>query len=251
MKFRFKAFGLHLLGSTTVLALVLGGLYFGWYRWPGWYLTGVLKVAGVMAGVDIVLGPLMTLVIANPNKPRRGLARDISVIVAVQIAALIYGTTALWHGRPLYYAFSVNMLQMVQASDLDPAEIALARRQKSDFVPHWYSRPRWIWAPLPQDEKTNSQIVEAAITGGNDVIQMPRYFQPWAKGEPELRKQLSTVDKLGEFSLREKQILKQRMAQSGFATDQPVALPLMGRARALLVLFDPATVRIKAMIRAD
>ena len=41
MKLRFKAFGLHLLGSTVALSSILGALYFGWYRWPGWYLTDV------------------------------------------------------------------------------------------------------------------------------------------------------------------------------------------------------------------
>jgi len=35
MNFRFKAFALHLAGSATVIQLVLGALYLGWYRWPG------------------------------------------------------------------------------------------------------------------------------------------------------------------------------------------------------------------------
>src|ERR1700752_540233 len=98
MRFRFKAFGLHLLGSACALALVLGGLYVGWYRWPGWYLTGGLHVTAILAGVDLTLGPLITLIIANPNKPRRELVRDVGIIVAVQIVALGYGATTLWNG---------------------------------------------------------------------------------------------------------------------------------------------------------
>src|ERR1700704_779064 len=110
MKFRFKAFGLHLLGSASVLAFVLGGLYLGWYCWPGWYLTSVVHVAALMAAVDGTLGPLGTLMIASPKKPRRQLARDIAMIVAVQLAALVYGTITMWQGRPLYYTFSVDRL---------------------------------------------------------------------------------------------------------------------------------------------
>jgi len=30
MKFRLKAFGLHLLASASVLTLILGALYLGW-----------------------------------------------------------------------------------------------------------------------------------------------------------------------------------------------------------------------------
>ena len=47
MRFRVKAFSLHLTGSACVLILVLGALYFGWYRWPGWYLAQALHVAVV------------------------------------------------------------------------------------------------------------------------------------------------------------------------------------------------------------
>src|SRR5215469_13939349 len=122
MKFRLTAFGLHLLGSVSALILVLGSLYLGWYRWPGWYLSSVLHVVGIVVMVDLVLGPTLTLIVANPGKPRRELVRDISMIVTVQLAALIYGTVTLWGGRPLYYTFSVNSLELVQASDIDAAE---------------------------------------------------------------------------------------------------------------------------------
>src|SRR5271170_7421897 len=151
MRFRLTAFGLHLLGSACALSLVLGGLYLGWYHWPGWYLTAVTQILIIVGLVDLGLGPTLTLIIANPKKPRHVLARDIAIIAAVQLAALIYGATTLWHGRPLYYTFSANRLETVQASDLENEEIALARQQNPSFAPHWYSLPRWVWAPLPED----------------------------------------------------------------------------------------------------
>src|SRR5271168_4416921 len=104
MKFRFKAFSVHLISSATVLALILSGLYFGWYRWPGWYLSEVSKVVVVMIGVDLVLGPTLTFIIANKNKPRREFTRDVAIIVLIQLCALLYGSASLWIGRPLCYA---------------------------------------------------------------------------------------------------------------------------------------------------
>jgi hypothetical protein len=251
MKFRLKACGLHLASSASVLALVLGTLYFGWYRWPGWYLTGVVHVVPVMGGVDLALGPLLTLLIASPAKPRRTLARDIAVIVAVQLLALVYGTYALWHGRPLYYAFSVNQIQLVQASDLNPKEIQLGRQLNPNFTPHWYSLPRWIWAPLPADTETRDAIVTAAISGGDDVIQMPRYFKAWQQGTTELRKQLKAVADQQYFSKPDRQSLKQRLAHEGVAADGPVAIPLTGRDKPLLAVFDPITLHLKTIIAAD
>src|ERR1700688_5063423 len=105
MRFRLAALGLHLLASCFVLTVILGGLYLGWYHWPGWYLADVVRVTIVLAGVDLVAGPLLTFIIASPVKPRRVLARDSGVIVAVQLIALTYGAVSLWNGRPLYYAF--------------------------------------------------------------------------------------------------------------------------------------------------
>src|SRR5271156_1077524 len=117
MRFRLKALGLHLSASASALSLILGSLYLGWYYWPGWLLTDVTHVIVVMIGVDVVVGPLLTFVIAHPGKPRRELVRDVSIIVAVQLCALVYGTTSLWKGRPLYYAYSESVLQLVQAYD--------------------------------------------------------------------------------------------------------------------------------------
>ena len=131
MKFRLKCFGFHLLGSACMLTLLLGGLYYGWYQWPGWYLTGVFHVTAILGGVDVTLGPLVTLLIANPKKPRRELARDISIVAAVQLIALVYGAGVLWHGRPLYYTFTVNRLVYVQAWEIPADEMALAVRVSS------------------------------------------------------------------------------------------------------------------------
>lgn len=249
--FRLKAFGFHLLGSASVLLLVLGGLYLGWYRWPGWYLAGALHVALVMVCVDVVLGPLLTLIIANPRKPVRALMRDIAAIVVVQLAALVYGAGTLWHGRPLYYAFSVDRLQMVQASELGAKEIALAQKQNPGFTPRWYSLPRWTWAPLPDDPQTRDAILSAAVFGGDDVIDMPRFFKDWQQGLPELRKTLKPVDKLALFSRPQKERLRERMVQRGFAPDQPNAMFLTGRELPVLAVFDPKTLQIKAIIGAD
>jgi hypothetical protein len=250
MRFRLKAFGLHLLASTSALSLILGLLYLGWYRWPGWYLADAAHLILVMIGVDVVLGPLMTLIIARSTKPRRDLTRDIAMIVVVQLCALGYGSVSLWQGRPLYFAFSETVLQMVQAYDIDADEWAQGSRQNPDLAPHWYSLPRWIWAPLPKDSDERAKIVGAVIGGGNDVIDMPRYFKRWEQGLPDLRAQLKNVDAVAYFPKKEKESLKTRMRAAGLATDQMDAIPLTGRGHPLLAVLDPNSVKIIAIVKA-
>jgi hypothetical protein len=248
MHFRLKAFSLHLVSSAIVLTLILGCLYSGWYHWPGWYLTDVTAVVLVMVGVDVVLGPTLTLIIANKNKPRRELTRDIGIIVAVQLCALTYGSVQLWNGRPLYYVFSENSLSVVQAYDIDNQEADLGRRQNAAFAPHWYSLPRWAWVPLPPDPTKRQEIVSGAASGAA-VISMPRYYKSWEQGLPALRDQLIKPEDSKFFSGVEKKMLKQRMQAAGMATDQANSLPFTGRTRPLLAVFNRSSLKITGMFK--
>ena len=249
MRFRFKALSLHLLASGIALTLILGGLYLGWYRWPGWYLADVTEVVAVLIGVDLIVGPLLTCVIADPNKARRELVRDVAAIAAIQLFALAYGTWSLWNGRPLYYAFSEDVLQLVQAYDIDGEQLARARREHAEFLPHWYSLPRWIWAPLPADPAEHDRIVAAAISGGADVISMPQYYRPWESGIPSLKAQLKQLDEQKYLSGVDKKALQGRLQAEGFATDQANTLAFTGRGRPLLAVFDPTSAKILAIFK--
>jgi hypothetical protein len=244
MRYRLAAMGLHLLASGIALTVILGGLYLGWYRWPGWYLADVMQVTLVLAGVDLVAGPLLTFIIASPAKPRGVLMRDVAVIATVQLIALTYGTVSLWNGRPLYYAFSEDVLQLVQAYDIEEPELAIARKQNAPLLPHWYDLPRWIWAPLPQDSAEQNKIIASAVSGGSDVISMPRYYKPWDAALPALRMQLKKIDDLKYFSGNEKKLLKERVRAAGLAADRPNTMALTGRGRPLLAVWDPANLNI-------
>jgi hypothetical protein len=252
MKFRLSAFALHLFGSACALTLVLGGLWFGWYRWPGWYLTEVGHVVTIVLLVDIVLGPTLTLIVANPDKARRILARDVAVIVAVQLIALGYAAVTLWGGRPLYYPFSVNRLEIVQASDLNDDEIALAQRQNPALAPYWYSTPRWIWAPLPDDPKVVDKILGSAVFGGGqDIVDMPRYFKPWNQGLPQLRTTLKALSDITDLTKPERAHMRERMRALGLVPDQRNAIVMWGDIRRVLVIFDPDTMHIRAVLKVS
>jgi hypothetical protein len=240
MKYRLKALGWHFSASTCLLLLIVGTLYLGWYRWPGWYLASMLKVLPITVGVDAALGPFLTFIIANPGKPLRTLARDVSFIAIVQLVALVYGSITLWHGRPLYYAYSGRELSIVQQTDLKPAEIALGQQKNPDLAPHWYSLPRWIYAPnLP-----------AGTPGSIDATSMPRYFQPWSNGLSDLRSKLKRVDEWRYFSLTQRNVLKKRLAEQGFGADYAATMPMTGRDVPLLAVFDSKTLEIKALLLA-
>jgi hypothetical protein len=79
---------------------------------------------------------------------------------------------------------------------------------------------------------------------------LPQYYKPWDLGLNDLRAQLKKVDAIRYFSKKQKEVLKQRMQAAGLAADQPDAMALMGMGPSLLAVIDPATLKIKAIIKA-
>jgi hypothetical protein len=104
---------------------------------------------------------------------------------------------------------------------------------------------------LPKDPKLADKIMESSITGGDDVIQMPRYYQPWEAGLTELRTRLRAVGKMTEIGLHDKKVAGERMKEFGVTPDQPVALPMLGRGKPIIAIFDPATLAIRGWVRVD
>jgi len=174
-----------------------------------------------------MLGPLLTLLIASATKPRRELARDIAMIAAVQLAALAYGTTTLWRGRPLYYVYAVNRLEMIQAVGIDSSEVALMRKQSPELAPTWHSLPRWVSAPY---------------------VPAPHEFTKWDSGIPELRKHLRKIHDELMFTTPQRKALARKMERRGFAVNQANTLFLNGRAAKLLVVFDLKSMQPEAIL---
>jgi len=114
-----KASSIHLIGSFFV-ALLCGGLIFGiWYPYPFSELVGGKQLFLLAVSVDVVAGPLLTLVVFNPAKRKLELWRDIGTIVALQLAALGYGIFSMAEARPVFVAFEGSRFRVVCIPDID------------------------------------------------------------------------------------------------------------------------------------
>lgn len=96
---RYQAFGIH-FGVSLLLFFVLAILVFQlWY--PGLLFESEQgwRALLLIAGVDLVLGPTLTLLVFAPEK--KSLKFDLFVIFLIQIAALIYGVYTIHGNRPV------------------------------------------------------------------------------------------------------------------------------------------------------
>ena len=118
------AASIHLICSLVVAALA-GVLVFGlWYPYPYRELSGGRELFLLIVVVDVVCGPLLTMVIFNPAKPRAELWRDLGLVALIQLGALGYGLLTVWQARPLFLVQEVDRFKVVMAPDLDAMAVA-------------------------------------------------------------------------------------------------------------------------------
>jgi len=239
--YRGKFFLVHLLGSTLLLSAVLLALYLGWYAWPAWYLEGAELVVGLMVLVDLGLGPVATLVVADPGKARRKLQLDMALIILVQLCALAYGTHTLWVGRPLYYVFSASQVEVVAAADIEERDADAARQRDNPLAPRWCSTARWVWARMPDEPQEFGRLLMERLLVGQDVIHMPQYFRPLPEAAETMGQfYVPLRSLLGSSDMTEAQ-LEQRLVAIGRPEAAVGVLPLAGRTRQGAMVFDRAT----------
>lgn len=117
-KFALKLSSIHLIISLTIAVLMAALVFLVWYKYPYTHILGGLELFFLVCSVDVVCGPLMTLILANPKKNKRDTTLDFSVIAAIQIAALLYGMHTVYAARPVYYAFDSDRFTTVTAAEL-------------------------------------------------------------------------------------------------------------------------------------
>lgn len=121
-KERIAASATH-LGISLCIAAAAALLVFGvWYPWPYREISGGRELFLIMIGVDVVLGPLITLTIFDRRKRVTELVLDLAVIGCIQLAALGYGLWTVAQARPVHLVFEFDRLRVVHAVDI-PAQL--------------------------------------------------------------------------------------------------------------------------------
>jgi hypothetical protein len=166
----------HLLISAGISAVV-GVLVFSvWYPEPYRSLVGGLSLFGLMVTVDVVLGPVLTLVVANPRKSRAELARDILLIGLVQLSGLGYGIHSIALARPVHMVFEIDRMRVVTAADIDED---LLRQAPSGLKTLPWTGPTLIAAVKPDDPVDQMRAIELGLAGF-DLSMVPTNWRPYA-----------------------------------------------------------------------
>jgi hypothetical protein len=233
---RWKAAGIH-LSISVLIGLIVGALLlFVWYPPPYFHAAGADVLMLLLIGVDIVVGPLLTLIVFRTGK--RGLGFDLTVIVIVQLVALVYGLQVMLQSRPVFLVAVVDRFSLVSANDLDPKDVADA------VNPAWrslsWTGPRTVGVALPEGEERN-KLAFQSIGGGKDADRMPKYYVDYTKAAPGLLERAKPIDALKPADESERKALAAGIAKTEKKPADLVWVPVVAREHSIVMLLDRAT----------
>ena len=221
------AAGIHLLSSTGV-AVLAAALVFGlWYPFAYRELAGGRELFLLVVAVDVVCGPLLTLVLFNPTKPRAELWRDLGLIALIQLAALGYGLHTVWQVRPLFLVQEIDRFKVITKPDLDSDAAAAL---PAALQPQWWKGPMTVAIREPKDSEERNKVLFESIQGGRDFGERAEFYLPY-EGASAL-KSLKYSKPLAVFLRRwpeQQEVADQLAAEKKADLSQWFYLPVTGR----------------------
>jgi hypothetical protein len=234
MKNRFYAFLTHLLLSGLVAVISIVMVFFIWYPRPLDEAIGVTQIFLLLLVVDIITGPVMTFVVYQRGKP--GLKFDLSVIAILQIAALSYGMSTVFAGRPAFIVFNQDRFDVVRIIDIDTASAKIAELAGNETAQVSWFRPRWVGAVAPSSRKRAEEILFSALDGGADWPQLPELYVPLEQVKQQMLKRAQPLQNLRP--------LDKTNALIGIQDSHVKWLPLRGKTKDMVVLIDSDSAEI-------
>lgn len=213
----------HLLLSLLV-ALVSAGIVFGlWYPAPYRQMLNVGHIYLLVLVVDVVCGPLLTLIVASPKKSRRERWLDFSLIGVIQLAALAYGMHSVWVARPVALAFEVDRLVVVTANEVQTEALPKA--------PPGLQRLPWagvlkLGTRKPANGAEMMSSIELGL-GGISSAMRPDWWLPWSAAIEGMRSRAKPLPELIARRPKAAAQLQAAAQSAGHAVDDLRYLPLV------------------------
>lgn len=243
---RWRASGIHLGLSAAIGAVAVSVMLLAWY--PGEYfrISGGSMLVLIMVGVDVGLGPAITLIIFDPAKGRR-LLFDLLFIAVVQTAALAYGAYIMFEARPAYAVFVADRFDVVNVADLGAAKRARATDPRFRDLP-WFG-PRLAVSRLPADRAAREEVMMAAAQGV-DLMLEPKYWVPYGAGRDLVLKRAKPLDAFRSAAPGNAAAIDAALARLGRSADSVRAVGVNASHGAALMLVDATTAEPLGMIDA-
>lgn len=188
---RLKAFTLHLIVSVLIALAAIVLIFYLWYPAPLHSAVGVTHIFLTLLAVDVVLGPLLTLLVYKTGK--KTLVMDLTIIILLQISALGYGMWVVAEGRPAWIVFAADRFDLVRVMDIDERKLD---ETSAEYRQPSLLSPQWVAAINPSDAQERNDIVLESVFAGVDIAQRPNLYKPLATEKESIQQHLFELSSL-------------------------------------------------------
>jgi len=224
---------------SLAVAGLAAALVFGlWY--PGAYrlLSGGRELFLLVTTVDVILGPLLTLVIFDLRKGWPHIRRDLAIIGCIQLAALLYGLHTVYVARPVALVFEVDRLRVVTANDVHEPDLPKAR-------PEYQAMPlTGPWLLGTREIQQGDDRNDAIFLGleGVDIGMRPNFWQPYEQSKAAVLKVARPLSVLLKKYPKQSDSIRQRLAGRGEQESKTMFVPVFARGDWVALIREDASI---------
>jgi hypothetical protein len=244
---KLRAFGAHFALSLAIFVAIIWVCVELWYPAPYFWIDGGWFAVRIAAAVDVIAGPLLTLIIYRPA--RQWMAANLAVIAFVQAAFLAWGVIVLERERPVITVYIGTpaerfypVTRELAAHGLRPIEEVQALSAE---------RPPIVAVRLPEDPEKARELLQATLQGRSGVLRRTELFEPLA-GEHlkkllaagRSRERIAGVWPIGNANL------ERFLAERGKRFEDYAFIPVHGRYYLALLAFERASGRYAGALYA-
>ncbi len=235
---RWKAATIHLAISVAVAIGAVLLLYFLWYPQPFFEASGGKFLVMLLVAVDVVLGPLITLIIFDTKK--KNLRLDLAVIAVVQLAAVCYGMYAMYLARPVFVVYSHSQFNVVTANEIEPEMLAQVTRPEHKSLS--FTGPQYVFNDPPK----SGTDLDAIMLSDEGLA--PQFYVPYSEKSVYAAKQGRPLIDLLKRLPEVKSIVDTALTQAQKNPADVVYFALIAKALNMTVLVDVKTGAIVSVL---
>lgn len=223
-KFFLGHFSLSCLIALTILVWV----FFYWYPSPLAKAVGVTHIFLMLLVIDVVIGPILGLLVYKEGK--KSLKFDLTVIILIQVSALLYGIYSIEQGRPVWLVYNVDRFELVRKNEILDQNINQAKPQFQK--PSWL-KPQFVATEFAKNTQQRNDDMFAEVLGGISLAQRPERYVELNKAKKQMQQRAQKLELLQQYN--NKTDVEKILAKYPQAT---AFLPMKASAVDMTVLID-------------
>lgn len=244
---RFRAAGYHLISSVAVAGACGLLVFCVWYPYPYSEISGGRELFALIVVVDVILGPLITLLVFTPKKSKIELVRDLAVVVILQCGALSYGLWTMFLARPVYMVFEIDRFRIVHAIEIDTSLLPLA--SKSLRTLPILGPSLLALRPFISDQE-KFEVTMAALQGFS-IASRPNLWIPYTEATQDILSKSASAEYLLHRFPSQVSDIEHVLQRAGRNAKNTVYLPLVSRNLFWTAFLDPVSAEVIVTMPID